>query len=97
MTALVYPVAHFVFQPNCYGCWFMRGVCGEVCNACGCRWDVDSAGEPNRKDETCDGCDCHTWMLVDSRFAEVAEDALETAWKDAGYHSSFEVWQAESR
>ena len=39
--------------------------------------------------------------LVEQEHAERAVarhmDAIESAWKDAGYHSSLEVWQAEQR
>lgn len=100
MNALVYPTPHLNFDPGCYGCGFSRdGNCGDVCNACGCRWDMDLFDEPNPQHDACDpgDCDCHTWTLVDSRARARQEDRLEAAWRDAGYADSMAVWQAELR
>lgn len=98
MNEIIYPVEHSEYEPDCWPCSMsLVRSCGSVCNACGCRWDMELFDEPNRQDEACDGCDCHTWTLVESRGRARAEDGLEAAWKDAGYQSSIEVWQVESR
>ncbi len=99
MTALIYPVEHHEFDPGCFACGMsLVRSCGEVCNACGCRWDMDLFDEPNRQDEACEGgCDCHSWTLVESRAEAATEEALEIAWKDVGYTSSLQVYQHEGR
>jgi hypothetical protein len=99
MNALVYPVEHHVFDPGCVFCSLSQlRSCGEVCNACGCSWNMDLFDEPNRADEACNGpCDCHTWTLVESRAAARNEDHLEAAWKAVGYSSSMQVYQSEGR
>ena len=99
-TDLVYPVAHYEVEPDCYGCWWVhrRGKgCGEVCKACACRWELDVTGEPNPKYEQCDGCDCHTWELAESRARVEADDSLEAAWREQGYVDSLQVYNAEGR
>jgi len=94
------PVDHNVYDPACYGCGFRgSGACSTVCAACGCHWSILEIGEPNIRRESCDhdGCECHTDAFADRLIAEYAEDGMEAAWRDAGYASSFAVYQQEGR
>ena len=83
---LVYPVT----DPEFLG--------GELCNGCGCRWDMDMFDEPNPQHEACEGgCPCHEWSTVESRAQARHEEQLEDAWRIAGYRDSMAVWQSEMR
>ena len=95
---LIRPIPHVEDDPTCYGCWFSGSSCKDVCSDCGCEWDIDLLDMPNRKDEACDSmCDCHTWTLVESRAQARHEESLEAAWRDVGYTSSLQVYNAEGR
>ena len=97
MNALIHPIPHTEYESDCYGCWFSGGSCRDVCSECGCRWDIDLLDMPNRQDEACEGCDCHTWTLVESRAQALHEDSLEAAWRDVGYADSYQVYLSEGR